>query len=174
MLVCPSAAPRIPIRPLDGYPSNGSGLPPVGMIASPPGPFCPLPQGYGWSSVAYPRVRVWWQWLRIGASRRHTAALAGRGVVPWWWGRSCAWFPRIWGVLLLFHMSKFLLLDCCICWLQVTVLCMCRKGLRGSYLSTDTKVRAGYNAWIPTEPLMAYTLCWHFVFFKLNHFPVYI
>jgi hypothetical protein len=30
--------------------------------------------------------------------------------------------------------------------LLVTVECMCRKGLRGSVLSTDMKVRAGYNA----------------------------
>jgi hypothetical protein len=34
-----------------------------------------------------------------------------------------------------------------------------------SKLSTDTKVWAGYNAWIPTETLISYIVCWRFVVF---------
>ena len=48
--------------------------------------------------------------------------------------------------------------------LHLTFECMYRKGLWTTSLSTLTKAWAVYNAWIPSEILIAYTLCCAFVF----------
>ena len=48
--------------------------------------------------------------------------------------------------------------------LPITVEAICSKGLRATNLSTDTKFYAGQNAWITTETLIAYSLCYRLVF----------
>jgi len=54
--------------------------------------------------------------------------------------------------------------------LAVTFETMCSKGLRATFLSTDTEVWAGQNAWITTETLIVYSLCYRLVFFVFSHF----